>query len=323
MEDRLYGCLYGQLIGDALGTRYEFQTSNNVMNKLKEDIKNNFLPILGGGPFSLQPGQVTDDSELALGLLHSIIEKGCYDKDDVAYRYRKWYLSGPFDIGNTTRRAFDQGSSYNYIVNSSKAENMDSLSNGCLMRASPMGMLGAFTTADKLKIICEQDCKMTNPNPICIEGTYVFCLAIREAILTGDRLKTYNVAKKAATNPTIIRVLNDAYTKPDPIYFEGKHVATDSQFMGLLLVALQNAFYELLHGHSFHNSLVNIIARGGDTDTNGCIAGSLLGALYGKSIIPNRWITSVNTINPRKMFYKEVDQQNIDDLVNQFKNILV
>lgn len=46
--------------------------------------------------------------------------------------------------------------------------------------------------------------------------------------------------------------------------------------MGYVGIALQTAYYELLNGSSFEQSLVDIMKRGGDTDTIGCIAGRFL-----------------------------------------------
>ena len=61
IESRAIGCLLGQVIGDALGTRYEFETSENVRAQITEDLQNpscqhGILPILGEGPFNLIPG---------------------------------------------------------------------------------------------------------------------------------------------------------------------------------------------------------------------------------------------------------------------------
>ena len=36
-----------------------------------------------------------------------------------------------------------------------------------------------------------------------------------------------------------------------------------------------------------------IIEGGGDTDTNGAVAGAVLGARYGMSAIPERWLDCV------------------------------
>ncbi|KAK6107770.1 hypothetical protein QQG55_29530 [Brugia pahangi] len=53
------GCMYGQVIGDSLGSRYEFQSASIVQQMIAEDLVESFLPIIGGGPFHLLPGQVS------------------------------------------------------------------------------------------------------------------------------------------------------------------------------------------------------------------------------------------------------------------------
>ena len=36
--------------------------------------ENGFLPIRGGGPFNMQPGQITDDTELTMALARCVVE---------------------------------------------------------------------------------------------------------------------------------------------------------------------------------------------------------------------------------------------------------
>src|SRR5438067_5367182 len=100
------GCLLGLAIGDAIGTSLEFYPPGS------------FTPIddmVGGGPFSLQPGQWTDDTSLALCLAESLIERRAFDPLDQLGRYVRWYREGHlsstghcFDIGGTTRRALER-----------------------------------------------------------------------------------------------------------------------------------------------------------------------------------------------------------------------
>ena len=85
------------------------------------------MKVVGGGPFCLGPGQITDDSELAMSLMWGIIKSNQKDKnqeeekneenktpnleeneniidlDIICEQYKKWYQSRPFDIGMTTR----------------------------------------------------------------------------------------------------------------------------------------------------------------------------------------------------------------------------
>ena len=40
-RERVYGCFFGQLVGDALGSRYEFGNSKDTIIKIYRDIDNN------------------------------------------------------------------------------------------------------------------------------------------------------------------------------------------------------------------------------------------------------------------------------------------
>ncbi len=70
----------------------------------------------------------------------------------------------------------------------------------------------------------------------------------------------------------------------------------------LVLVALQNAFYQLLHADSLEEGVVDTVMAGGDTDTNACIAGALLGACHGLEAIPERWREAILACRRRKGF---------------------
>ncbi len=59
------------------------------------------MKMPGGGMLRVGPGQVTDDSEMALSLAHALI---CHEARQLqgaaAEMYVKWLNSKPFDIGN-------------------------------------------------------------------------------------------------------------------------------------------------------------------------------------------------------------------------------
>ena len=71
----------------------------------------------------------------------------------------------------------------------------------------------------------------------------------------------------------------------------------DGEYIGWVLVALQSAFYQLLHAADFRSALVDIVSAGGDTDTNAAIAGALLASLYGEDCIPRQWLVCVRAVN--------------------------
>ena len=57
----------GAFIGDSVGSLYEFK--QGTFDKRQVDYA---LQMPGGGPHDIAPGQITDDSEMAMCLLHAI-----------------------------------------------------------------------------------------------------------------------------------------------------------------------------------------------------------------------------------------------------------
>ena len=67
---------------------------------------------------------------------------------------------------------------------------------------------------------------------------------------------------------------------------------------GWVLIAFQNALYQLLHAPSLEIGIVDTIMCGGDIDTNATICGALLGAVYGRAAIPVQWLESLQNCRP-------------------------
>ena len=65
-----------------------------------------------------------------------------------------------------------------------------------------------------------------------------------------------------------------------------------------MLIAFQNALWQLLHADSFRNGVQDTVMQGGDTDTNAAIGGSLLGAVYGREAVPQSWIDALLQCRP-------------------------
>ena len=68
-DDKAYGCIFGAFIGDACGSRNEF--TNHIET---EEVMDEYMKMPGGGPHEVGPGQITDDSELAICLMVGIIQ---------------------------------------------------------------------------------------------------------------------------------------------------------------------------------------------------------------------------------------------------------
>lgn len=292
---RARGALLGQAIGDALGTTVEFQDAESIAKRYPNGLRD----LIGGGPFGLLPGQITDDTELALALARSLVQKGRYDDDAVANAYAEWYRSGPFDIGGTTAKAFGgQGSAEQMRARASR----ESQANGSLMRQSPLGIFGWQLDPDALADLACRDSTLSHPHPACQEACVAFTHAIAFAIRTGvgptdvyEETLRFMHGRPAASRSGVLEAIANARD----------HAPRDFQHqMGWVLTALQNAFYRLLHSPSVEEALVQTVVQGGDTDTNACIAGALVGAVWGENGIPARWISTLLACqSPRPLSY--------------------
>ena len=285
--DRAKGCLFGQVIGDNLGSLVEFRKEQEIARLYPDGVAD----LSGGGQWDLLAGQATDDSELALTLARALLETGSYDPEVVAAAYGEWYASDPFDVGTTTEWAFsaaaeaDEGSKAEAASSQADAR---SQSNGSLMRVSPIGIWARLPEmADRFG---REDSLMSHPNNVCVDACGVYAAAIAEGIRSGDRSAMFQIARGYARTEEVTAVLALAGQGQEPEDYWSD--------MGWVLIALQNAFCRLKRDENVEAALVATVGKGGDTDTNAAIAGALLGAADGLRAFPRRWVLPVQACRP-------------------------
>lgn len=67
----------------------------------------------------------------------------------------------------------------------------------------------------------------------------------------------------------------------------------DPGSMGYTLKAMQVALWCMQQPPDFEAAVTDLVNAGGDTDTNGAVAGAVMGARVGESSIPQRWVERV------------------------------
>ncbi len=288
---RAQGCLLGQCAGDALGALVEFQDPEEIRSAHPYGVRN----LADGGTHNTLAGQPTDDSEQALMLARSLVKHRRFDPRQIIDAYVHWYESDPFDMGKTISTALGAAAggrtSSERLRRAHESADPGSQANGSLMRISPLGIFD-WHRPEEAPLHALVDSSLTHPNEICLESCTVMARAIAAAVAGADAAETYETALSEArigNNPAIIDTLRKAnQARPD-------HFPTSR---GWVLVALQNAFYQLLHAPNLEEGLVSTVMAGGDTDTNAAICGALLGAVYGRKAIPARWRQQVLSCRP-------------------------
>jgi ADP-ribosyl-[dinitrogen reductase] hydrolase len=265
--ERAQGVLLGQTIGDSLGSRVEFKSAAEIRKLFPDGVRE----LADGGPYHTIAGQPTDDSEMALTLARAILRHGGFEREKVLDAYREWLQTRPIDIGETTERGL-------LGLHTTESE-----SNGSLMRVSPIGVWAAGDPA-RAAATAREDSGLTHPNPVCLEACAAYCAAIAAGVAGASRKEMVEAALAHSSGPAHEAILRNAIP--------------DSFDRGWVITALQNAFFRLASSASPEESLVATVGCGGDTDTNGAIAGALLGALHGRDAFPSRWIQPVLACRP-------------------------
>ena len=284
--DRIKSCVWGTIVGDALGARYEFLSQQDVQKQLSDDLRecNGKLEILGEGPHEIVSGQMTDDGELMLSLLTALAETDCHYREEVvADYYLNWYHSHPFDIGKTTKQALGNGAkTYEDILENSIQYNKSNKSNGCLMRSMALAIAALPNPEELVPTLARLDCPLTNPNEDCINAVEIYTTAIAFSILGEKREIIYIIIYDMANDENKDVLLRAA---------KGETPLATGQFMGYYGISLQNAFLHFFKRNGFEEAMLKTIQLGGDTATNCCILGGLLAT---RDKIPRRWLAEVH-----------------------------
>ena len=97
----------------------------------------------------------------------------------------------------------------------------------------------------------------------------------------GDALTPFDIDTPVPAR--VIKVLDAAdVTAPEEIGLDGWD-------MGFTLKAMQVALWCARRAADFKEALVAVVNAGGDADTNGAVAGAVLGVRFGLDAIPRRW----------------------------------
>lgn len=285
------GCLLGAFIGDAAGARLEFLGRQPSEPEIADA-----MAMKGGGVLHVAPGQITDDGELTLALAHALVGESQFPREKVAASYRAWAASHPFDMGNATHAALSgpiapQEKAADVVASRAALHNMESKANGALMRASALGIWSSRLTEKEAAEAARQDASLTHPNPSCQWANAAYVVAIRSLLLSsGDGSGAFERARAVVELATgdaaseVMSWLEDA---------EEGNLPAGYPTAGFVRIAFTHAFHHTLRGTPFIEALHQTLALGGDTDTNACIVGGLVGARRGVQGIPEHMASSV------------------------------
>lgn len=245
--------MIGSIIGDIVGSIYEF---NNIRTKDFE--------------FFSEEAEYTDDSILTLATAEAILDGNLNNAADY---YAKYAEANPSPMG-------EYGLSFkNWVIQKTRfgrAEAYNSCGNGSAMRVGPVGW--AFETKAEIMTAARLSAECTHNHPEGIKGAQATALCIF-------------MSRKGASQDEIMRCMQNEFGYHFPLTIselQTRYSWSGVDGMGdgaICQDSVPQAIQCALQASDFEDAVRNAISIGGDSDTIGCITGSVAEALYG---IPNK-----------------------------------
>ncbi|OCK76495.1 ADP-ribosylglycohydrolase family protein [Lepidopterella palustris CBS 459.81] len=314
---RIAGALLALHAGDSLGASLEFSPWASVRTRYPNGLRE----IIGGGPFNWPPGHATDDTDLTRAVLLAYRDQaefmtggedaaldtppayktadGGFDVVRAAADYMVQWNQGnwpgrqpgsrPVDIGNATVIGLGRYKQSRDPRNAGAGPGQ--AGNGSLMRCLPTGLF----VGDRARRIKESEeiSGVTHNDRRCTASCTVYNEIVASLVggLTPDAAleRAEVLVKELDCKPVEEAVKRGRSISLAAIAQNGPGVELPGKAGGFVLESLILAVAAVLDPRPLADVLVDVVRVGSDTDTNGAIAGGLLGARDGVEAVPLGW----------------------------------
>lgn len=270
--DRAVAAYLGLAIGDALGATVEFMSVREIENEYGVHDR-----MVGGGWLRLKPGQVTDDTTMALALGRAILGSGGIHAQTIAESFDAWMRAKPVDIGNTVRRGL---LAFRNSGNTEVPLCEHDAGNGAAMRVLPVALATLGQSEELVRAACRTQAHVTHHHPLSDAATECLALMVQAALSGADRNQLLHRYAYPLASACPAFVFRTRLRRVNP--------------SGYIVETMQAVFQALFDSDSFYDCVVGVVNLGGDSDTTGAIAGMLAGALYGLDAIPAAWLKALD-----------------------------
>jgi len=301
--DKIEGMILGVAVGDALGNTTE------SMQPADRRLKHGEITDYLANRYGDKKGVPSDDTQFTVWTLEQILKDKSYIPENVAAAFNGKKI---FGLGKTVKE---------FLINSKKGKKWheagpDSAGNGSLMRISPI-ILPHLKNDEGNLCIDTALCSMTTHND---SAAIASCLALVNLIWEVVDMKT--APEPIYWLDKFIEILKEFEIREDYNPRCIPNVGYRGTLWGYLDKAVRNAYNEnmsvldacnrwysgeylfetvpcviyilMKHGDNFEDAIIRAVNDTKDNDTIAAIVGNVLGALYGKSKIPERWLNNLS-----------------------------
>ena len=265
--------MYGAIIGDIVGSKYEF---NNIKTKS--------FPLFSDGC------DYTDDTIMTMAVAKALVigfgvknhQGETSFQDDLIKTMQEFGRRYPHPKGA-------YGGSFSKWLQQQNPQPYGSYGNGSAMRVSPCGLMSV--TVNEAKALARASASVTHNHPEGIKGAEAVAVAVF-------------LAKSGYSQKEIRQVISRDYYD---LSFTLNSIRDDYSFDSSCQGSVPQAIVAFLESNSFEEAIRNAISIGGDCDTTAAIAGSIAWPYYavqsGKELVYDYFDESMLEIKKKALSY--------------------
>lgn len=236
--------MLGAIIGDIVGSRWEFNPTNDYNFELFSDM-NDF----------------TDDTVCTIAVGDALL----HDSEDFGTYLHTWCRRYPHPKGG-------YGGRFAQWIVSDRPKPYGSWGNGSAMRVSPVAW--AYTDSYDVLRLAELSAACTHNQEIGIKGAQAVALAIHDCLVMHQSYD--QIGPDDIMNHGLKRAINH-FGRSIDFKLEDVQNHFDETCAGTVPVA----FWIISQSHSFEDAIRRAVSLGADADTLGAIVGSIAEAIWG------------------------------------------
>ena len=236
--------MYGAILGDIIGSPFEFDRGNKTKN---------FELFSRGAEF-------TDDTVMTIAVCEALLEAGVDSDENKMKEFLVHHLQ---HWGNKYPLA-GYGVKFNWWLGMQNPEPYNSFGNGSAMRVSSVAWL--YNSIDRVREVARITAEVTHNHPEGIKGA--------EATASAIFLARTGSTKSEIRNYITTNFGYDLTRTCDEIRPNYRHVESCQQ-------TVPEAITAFLEGEDFEDVIRTAVSLGGDCDTLTAIAGSIAEGFYG------------------------------------------
>lgn len=330
LSDKIYGSIYGAMIGDALGAPTEMRTRDQILDYFGGYVLGFVDPPDDVFAKGRKPGQVTDDFSIAYYLIKNILKNKLLITEEMGKKaIIEWANDEEFYprfAGPTTMMAIEKirnNEEFDPAKEFSLVNYNNLLTNGAAMKIFPIGLIN-IGNLDKVIEDVITVAKHTHFTNLALSGACAIACAVSEACkedatiesvidagiygaVKGEKRAT-EVTGKISAGPSIEKriLLAINVSKKASSFDELLQDLSDYVGTGVWVTESVPCVFGIISAYSEDTmkSIISGVNIGSDTDTIATMTGAILGALNGVSSLNADLVKhalNVNGINIKKL----------------------